>query len=99
MAAGLVPQPRLSRPASLSGLAAGSFGRMLPGLGVCLLVTGAAVLLADLERRLFGAVWLEGLVLAIVVGAAVRTAWTPARSCPEQVSRRGDPPVAQMRLA
>ena len=50
---------------------------ILPGLGLCVLVTLAAVVLAAIERRLFGAVWLEALVLAIIVGAAVRMAWTP----------------------
>ena len=51
--------------------------RILPGVGLCLAVALAATLLATIERRLFGAVWLEALVLAIVVGAAVRTVWTP----------------------
>ena len=51
--------------------------QILPGLGLCVAVTVAAVMLAGLERRLFGAAWLEGLVLAIVVGAAVRMVWMP----------------------
>jgi uncharacterized integral membrane protein (TIGR00698 family) len=52
--------------------------RSLPGVGLCVLITAAAALLAMLERRVFGAAWLESLVLAIIVGAAVRTAWTPS---------------------
>ncbi len=58
-------------------LALGGTGHVLPGVGLCLVVTLAASLLAEIERRLFGAAWLEALVLAIVVGAAVRTCWTP----------------------
>ena len=52
--------------------------RTLPGVGLCILVTGAATLLAMMERWLFGAAWLESLVLAIIIGAVVRTAWTPS---------------------
>ena len=52
--------------------------RTLPGVGLCVLVTGAATLLAMMERWLFGAAWLESLVLAIIIGAVVRTAWTPS---------------------
>jgi uncharacterized integral membrane protein (TIGR00698 family) len=52
--------------------------RIVPGLALCLLVTAAAFGLQDLEVRLFGRAWLETLVLAIVLGAAVRAAWTPS---------------------
>jgi uncharacterized integral membrane protein (TIGR00698 family) len=48
-----------------------------PGLALCLLVTAGAFGLQDLEVRLFGRAWLEALVLAIVLGAAVRAVWTP----------------------
>ncbi len=58
-------------PAQLPGL--------LPGLLLCLAVTGAAVVLQRLEAAAFGATWLEALVLAILVGTAVRTAWSPGR--------------------
>jgi uncharacterized integral membrane protein (TIGR00698 family) len=40
-------------------------------------VTVAAWGLQAVEQRLTGRAWLESLVLAILVGAAVRTAWTP----------------------
>ena len=52
--------------------------RLLPGIALCLLVTAVASLLGTIERHLFGAAWLETLVLAIIVGAALRTAWTPS---------------------
>ena len=51
----------------------------LPGLALCLLVTAAAVALAEAEAALFGRAWVEALVLAILVGTVVRTVWTPGR--------------------
>ncbi|GAW42501.1 hypothetical protein SH203_02918 [Brevundimonas sp. SH203] len=55
-----------------------AFGRSRgPGLMLCLLVTLAAIGLTSIERDVIGHVWLEPLVLAILLGAAVRTAWTP----------------------
>ena len=50
---------------------------LLPGLALCLAVTGAAMLGDALEARLFGRAWLESLVLAILLGTLVRTLWTP----------------------
>jgi uncharacterized integral membrane protein (TIGR00698 family) len=67
------------RPALSVRGAIGHLGRLLPGLAVCLTVTGAAVGLEHLEAAVFGATWLEALVLAILVGTAVRTAWTPGQ--------------------
>ena len=52
---------------------------LLPGLGLCLVVTGAAFLLQRIEEAWFGRAWLEALVLAILVGTAVRSLWTPDR--------------------
>ena len=54
-----------------------SAARLLPGVMLCLAVTLAAAALQGVERRLFGAAWLESLVLAILVGAVIRTSWTP----------------------
>lgn len=55
-----------------------AFGRTIrPGVLLCLLVTLAAIGLTSIERDVIGHVWLEPLVLAILLGAAVRTAWTP----------------------
>jgi uncharacterized integral membrane protein (TIGR00698 family) len=45
----------------------------LPGLVLCAIVTGAATLLERAEVRLFGRAWLESLVLAILLGAAIRS--------------------------
>jgi uncharacterized integral membrane protein (TIGR00698 family) len=50
---------------------------ILPGLALCIGVTAAAEGLQSLEARLFGAAWLESLVLAILLGTLVRSLWTP----------------------
>jgi len=50
---------------------------LLPGVSACIGVTLIAWMLAIAEARLFGQEWLETLVLAILVGAVVRTVWTP----------------------
>ena len=59
-------------------LGAARLRHLLPGLALCIAVTAAAFGLARLEARLFGTAWLEPLVLAIVIGTAIRTAWTPS---------------------
>jgi uncharacterized integral membrane protein (TIGR00698 family) len=51
---------------------------LVPGLLLCAAVTIAAIALQSLEARLFGRAWLEALVLAILIGTATRTAWTPS---------------------
>jgi uncharacterized integral membrane protein (TIGR00698 family) len=52
-------------------------GALAPGLLLCIAVSAAAAGLQLAEARLFGRAWLETLVLAILLGAAIRTAWTP----------------------
>jgi len=49
----------------------------LPGIGLCLLVTAAAYGLEAAERAVFGKAWLEALVLAIVLGTALRSLRAP----------------------
>ena len=51
--------------------------RLLPGLALCGLVTAIGYALQRLEFSLTGRAWVEALVLAILVGAAVRTFWNP----------------------
>ncbi|MDF0491355.1 putative sulfate exporter family transporter [Sphingomonas sp. H39-1-10] len=53
-------------------------GGVLPGLLLCVGVTLTAYALQSAEQALFGRAWLEALVLAILIGTAIRTAWTPA---------------------
>lgn len=51
--------------------------RLIPGLFLSLAVAGLALGVAALERDAFARPPLEALVVAILVGAAARTAWTP----------------------
>lgn len=51
--------------------------RIIPGIALCAVIGGAAWALGSVERRMFGQAWVEPLVLAILIGAAVRTWWTP----------------------
>jgi uncharacterized integral membrane protein (TIGR00698 family) len=55
----------------------GQAKRLLPGLLVAIAVTLAATLLQAIEVHFTGHPYLEALVLAILVGVAVRTFWTP----------------------
>ncbi|HEX4767190.1 MAG TPA: putative sulfate exporter family transporter [Lichenihabitans sp.] len=48
-----------------------------PGVALCGVVTAAAFALEHSEQQLFGRAWLEALVLAILIGTAVRSLWTP----------------------
>lgn len=52
---------------------------VLPGLLLCAGVTAAAYGLEALEAQLFGRAWLESLVLAILLGTAIRTFLRPGR--------------------
>jgi len=51
--------------------------RLLPGMLLCVAVTVVAMLLERVEVNFVGQPYLEALVIAIVLGVAIRTAWTP----------------------
>ncbi len=68
----VTPLPAPS-PSALRGL-----GRILPGLGLCAGISAIAFALEHLEAFATGRAWLEALVLAILIGTAVRTIWTPS---------------------
>jgi uncharacterized integral membrane protein (TIGR00698 family) len=51
--------------------------RVLPGTLLCVAITVAAVLLQALEVRFVNQAYLEAIVLAILLGVAIRTAWKP----------------------
>ncbi|GGC72981.1 UPF0324 membrane protein [Siccirubricoccus deserti] len=53
-------------------------GELLPGLALCAAIAAVAWAVQALERSLFGFAWLDSLVLAILIGAAIRTNWEPA---------------------
>ena len=62
------------------------FARLLPGILLCIGVTGVAVLLQSVEVRLVGEPYLEALVLAIILGVAIRTVWTPGAAWAEGIA-------------
>ncbi|MGN6277360.1 MAG: YeiH family protein, partial [Sphingomonas sp.] len=51
--------------------------RHLPGIMLCTAITALAFVAERVEHHLFGRAWLEALVMAILIGVAVRTLWTP----------------------
>ncbi len=51
--------------------------RLLPGVLLCLVVTAIAGALQAAEVWIAGQAYLEALVLAILLGVVIRTAWTP----------------------
>ena len=53
--------------------------RLLPGVLLCVALSLAAAGIAAAEERVLGRAWLEPIVLAILLGTVVRTAWTPSR--------------------
>jgi uncharacterized integral membrane protein (TIGR00698 family) len=63
-----------------SGVLAWVRGRV-PGVALCIAVTLAAFGLQLAEEHVFGRAWLEALVLAILVGTAVRSVWQPRQHC------------------
>lgn len=54
-----------------------SLTRILPGVILCIGVTLAATLLQAVEVYFAGEPYLEALVLAIILGVAIRAVWTP----------------------
>jgi len=54
-----------------------SLSRLAPGLALTAAVSVASLAIAGVETRLFGHPVIEGLVVAILIGMVVRTAWTP----------------------
>ena len=49
------------------------FYRFAPGIILCCVISVVAIILEKLEKLAFGQAWLESLVLAILVGALIRT--------------------------
>ena len=56
----------------------GMVGRFLPGLLLCAAIGLAALALERVEVAVAGRAWLDALVLAILIGTAVRSLWTPS---------------------
>ena len=53
-------------------------GRILPGLGLCAGISAVAFALEHIEALATGRAWLEALVLANLIGTAIRSIWTPS---------------------
>lgn len=75
-----MPRPMLVVPSApplrLRPFAA--LGAIAPGLGLCLAVAAAASAAAALQVRLWGRPWLDAVVLAILLGTALRSLRTPS---------------------
>jgi uncharacterized integral membrane protein (TIGR00698 family) len=56
-----------------------SLTRLIPGLLLSIAVAALAIGAQGLETKVFGHAWLEALVLAILIGTAVRSLWTPSQ--------------------
>jgi len=71
--------PKTSSRTGTTETAAGgaSAASVLPGIGLCAAITALAMAAQALEERVAGHPYVEALVLAILIGIAVRTAWTP----------------------
>ncbi|MDQ2891227.1 MAG: putative sulfate exporter family transporter [Gemmatimonadota bacterium] len=63
--------------------------RILPGVGVAVVVAIVSVAIAQLEERAFGHPIIEGLVVAILLGMLLRTLWKPPLSIEAGVSFTG----------
>ena len=70
-------RPRGKGGSSIRSSSLGGLTQLLPGTVLCALVAGTGYALQAAEGAASGGAWIEALVLAILVGAAVRTAWTP----------------------
>ena len=51
---------------------------LIPGVLLCIVVAGVSAALEAAERRLFAHPYVEALVLAILLGMAVRSFWNPS---------------------
>src|SRR5262249_6940682 len=60
--------------------------RTLPGVALCVAITAAAKLIEQAEVNYTGHPYLEGLIVAILIGVAIRTAWTPGPLWKEGIS-------------
>jgi uncharacterized integral membrane protein (TIGR00698 family) len=72
--------PVLNKPAATKGGWRGivaRIGALMPGVGLSVLITLASVGVQYLEERVFSHPYLEALVIAILLGMAIRSAWEP----------------------
>ena len=67
----------IAPPCSAADTMPSRLATLAPGVLFAIAVGGVALFVAALEERVFGHPIVEGLVLAILLGMAVRTLWTP----------------------
>ncbi len=65
------------RPANRPATKAGRLVALVPGVILCVIIALVSSSLEILERRLFAHPYVEALVVAILLGMAVRSFWTP----------------------
>jgi uncharacterized integral membrane protein (TIGR00698 family) len=65
------------RPANRPATKAGRLVALVPGVILCVIIALISSSLEILERRLFAHPYVEALVVAILLGMAVRSFWTP----------------------
>ena len=51
---------------------------ILPGLALCLLVAIVAIAVERMEYWMFERSWIDGLVIAILIGTMIRSSWSPS---------------------
>ena len=73
-----MPAPLRRSPALL-------LAQVTPGLTLVIVVALAAIVIAAVEARLFGHALVDGLVVAILLGMALRSFWTPPARTDEGV--------------
>ncbi|MEO8946431.1 MAG: putative sulfate exporter family transporter [Gemmatimonadaceae bacterium] len=66
-----------SPPRSLAPAVWRNPSSLIPGVALTVVVSIASLAIANGEERIFGHAIIEGLVVAILLGMVVRTAWTP----------------------
>ena len=75
-----MPDPLdLSNPPGVDVQASGRVARLIPGVALCAAVTLVAVGLQAIEQRALGHPYIEAIVIAILLGTAIRTIWEPDR--------------------
>ena len=69
----------VNKPDSAGSAIAARVTSLAPGIGLCVVITLVSLALQQLEERVFSHPYLEALVIAILVGMAVRSFWEPGQ--------------------
>jgi uncharacterized integral membrane protein (TIGR00698 family) len=73
-----VAQGEKSSKAGKSGSVLGRLAALLPGILLCILVTLVSMGIQGGEERIFAHPYIEALVIAILLGMAIRSFWSPS---------------------